>query len=105
MERRAAPQIDPAAKAVFERLESPGFTVTLSENSLGKNGFDASSNAINWDPHTAEKVGPGGIYSQSPTVTLTHEADHAQEANRCLNPHIHDVGTHVSGYGNLEEKG
>ncbi len=101
---KAAAQGDPAAKAVFDKLEGPGFTVMISENGNGNNGFDAASNTINWDPHAAEKIGIAGAFSQSPAVTLTHEADHAQEANRDPTTYIHDVGTRDKQYGNAEER-
>lgn len=103
---KALAQSDPVAKAVFDKLEGPGFTVTLKENADGLkgDGFDAATNTLNWDPSTAALVGNQGG-SQSPAVILTHEADHAQEANRNPTTYLSDRGNkNAGGYGNMEEK-
>src|SRR5271165_19231 len=69
---------DPAMGAIVRRGERADRALHLRLNAHGDDSFVASTDTINWDPHSALRTTGGG--RQSPALGLGHELDHATAA-------------------------
>lgn len=67
---------DPVEAALFARLErAPARHYRLEGDARALDYFNAASDVIVWDPHSALRTTGGG--RQSPALGLGHEVDHA----------------------------
>lgn len=72
---------DAVERSLFDRLEHAwGRRFRLKLDTRNDDSFDAATDTIAWDPHSAMRTSNGG--RQSPSLGLGHEIDHAVESPR-----------------------
>jgi len=62
---------------IIDRLDASSTDYIIDYNNLNDDSYNPSTHIIQWDPHSAHRVGCAG--SQSPALALGHEMAHADQ--------------------------